>query len=211
MIVWAVITSLLSGLGVHARAQEPGIEYVAIRCDTKHGVLIIEKHVAANLSGVPRHPGTRTIDQMVGSKALPHDDGRQFPINDLVRSCKLGEARYLVRARARIFGSHVLGRCGAAEPSVELGVSRNGVELLVSLLMVDSCGDTDTSGLDVEELHISEPTQTMQLKATFEDPHGSVRMPFDVTYDFAALDGLTLEKVWKTAPLPAGHSSSAPR
>jgi hypothetical protein len=200
---------VLCRLVAPAQAGDQPVDYVSIDCDAAHGSLQIAKLRSASASLVPRDRWVRALDDMVGSKSLPGDDGFQFPINDLERACKIGNARYQVRLKAVIFGTHVLGRCGAADPSVEVSVLRNGLSVVDKFLMVDNCGDTGTTGLNVSVLEFLEPAGIMRLNATFED--GKQRLtPLALSFDTKSIKDLALEKVWDDLPMSSDNGVARP-
>jgi hypothetical protein len=201
---------LLCGLVQFVQAQDRAVDYVSIKCETSRAVMTIEKHVYVKVADLPKDSWTRSLDRMVGVRPLPRDDAFEFPTNDLVRSCTLGKARYVARVRARVFGSHVLGRCGAAEPGAGVTVTRDGVKLLNDFLMADNCFDTGTSGLDVNRLRLSELASSMTLQATLDNQKESSNMAFDLSYDYASMGDLTLERVWGARPMPPVGGASAP-
>ena len=189
-----------------ARDGHRTIDYVAIRCEAAQGVVAIEKHLDAASDDVPKGPGVRLLDRMVGYHPISGDDGTQFATNDLRATCRAGGAVYAVRLQAHVFGSHVQGRCGAAPTSVDVSVTRNGIPLLSGFLMGDSCGDTAAGDLGIARLWLSEPLQAMTLQGTLDDPAAATISPLELRFDFAALPTLTLEKAFAARP---GSSASA--
>jgi hypothetical protein len=202
-------TLMLCGFVAQVHAEDQPADYVSIECDAAHGSLLIEKHRSASASEIPHGRWIRALNDMVGSRPLPRDDGVEFPTNDLERACKIGKARYVVRLHAVIFGSHVLGRCGAADPGVEVSVRRNELKVLDKFLMVDNCGDTGTSGLDVSTLEFLEPAHAMRLNAMLDDESKGLT-PLTFTYDLESINDLTLQKVWGSRPVSSQNIVTPP-
>lgn len=204
-----LVAAALALAAAGAQAQE---DYVAIRCEPAQGIVRIEKHVDMPSSAIPRDPGVRALQDMVGSrpKEGAPDDGWLFPQRDLLRACVLGRARYVVRARAKIWGARAMGRCGAAPISVEVGVTRNGVILLKDFVMGDDCGSTGTSDMGIASVELSERVKTLTVYASMLGDEPPDRRYFDLRKPFAALPSLTLQQVYAERPAAPASAASAP-
>lgn len=190
-----------------AQAQE---DDVAIRCEPAQGVVRIERRVGVPRSPIPREPGVRDLQDMVGSKPKGEEDGWLFPQHDLVRTCILGHARYVVRARARIWGARAMGRCGAAPISVQARVTRNGAVLLNDFVMGDDCGDTGTSDMGIASVELRESTRMLTVYASMLGDEPPDRWFFELRKPFGALPALTLQQVYAERPAAPASAASAP-
>jgi len=188
----AVAAALCATVGfVTAHAQEPSAR---ITCEATAGRLRLDVWPEISAASAPHGRDVATYSRMVRHRNYPtpgheHDnwDSAEQPARDFVRRCTVLGARYVLTLRAHPFGTHALGRCGAALPSFDLSLTRNGQNLVDRLLLQDNCGDEDNA-VSVRRVIADENSRMMSLSLTAEDNFGTpegwpqrteVALPFD--------------------------------
>lgn len=133
-----------------AQAQVPSARFA---CEPAAGRLRIDVTPEVPQAAEPHGVDVATYTRMVETKPYrvagqePGYDSTQLPAHDFIRRCTLVGARYVMTLRAHPFGTHALGQCGAALPSFDVTLLRNGERLLDSLLLQDNCGAGENSSL----------------------------------------------------------------
>jgi len=188
----AVAAALCTTVGfVAAQAQEPGAR---MTCESAAGRLRLDIWPEISPASAPQGRDVATYSRMVRHENYPtpgheHDnwDSSEEPARDFVKRCTLLGARYVLTLRAHPFGTHALGRCGAALPSFDLSLTRDGQRLLDPLLLQDNCGD-EGNAVGVTRVIADENSRAMSLSliadgqfdaASGWPPRVDVVIPFD--------------------------------
>jgi hypothetical protein len=154
--------------------------YVTITCDNTKQSLSIAEHIAESETAIPKTPGTHGLDGMLEFVPAGESDGIIKIKAPLKKNCRIGKADYRLVILPYNYNPRAQGMCGAAAPSAQMSVWRNGKLLVHKLVFRMQCpadGAMDTEIETVSFLEIGrravfairEKNQAGQKSVSFDD------------------------------------------
>lgn len=152
-----LVTVLMFAPGSSVSAHENSVwPYVTIFCDKTKQVLTISEGNADSESDIPRNANAWGLNEMLQFMPIGTEDGItevKFPHK---QECKIAKSTYQIAVQPYNYNHRIQGMCGAAAPSAQLTIFRNGKVFISNLVFRINCvadGDTDNK---IEEVSFSE-------------------------------------------------------
>jgi hypothetical protein len=152
-----LVTVLMLVLGSSVSAHENSVwPYVTISCDKIKQVLIVSEGTADSEAEIPRNANAWGLDEMLQFMPIGTEDGITEVKSPLRQECKIAKSTYQIAIQPYNYNHRIQGMCGAAAPSAQLTIFRNGKIFIRNLVFRINCladGDTDNK---IEEILFSE-------------------------------------------------------
>jgi hypothetical protein len=153
--------------------------YVTITCDNAKQSLSIAEHIAESETAIPKTLSTYGLDGMLEFVPAGESDGVMKIKAPLKKNCRIGKADFRLVILPHLYNPRVQGMCGAAAPSVQMSVWRNGKLLLDKLLFRVHCPTDGATDTEIEAASFSELGRRVVFAIREKNHAGQKSLSFD--------------------------------
>jgi hypothetical protein len=185
------IVAMVAAVSAHAEFSN----YAQVSCNEHNLVVTISELQTEDEAELIAVPGTQSVT-LRSLVRLVSDDRGDFLIKDhhWKSSCVLGAGDYALQISPWKYNAKINGLCGALDPSIELSVSRNGIQLIERLVFSGSCDGTWNEKLIIESVSFDELGRIATFVVTNSgDERQEVKVPY------LGLEKIGRHELWTTS------------
>ncbi|MDB5814681.1 MAG: hypothetical protein JWN23_1798 [Rhodocyclales bacterium] len=155
-----------------------GFPYATVSCDKTNQRIVVSEKIAETEDEIPKDKSSMGLDGMLEISPIGEEDGVLKVKKYLNRTCILGKAKYRLIVKPHFFNNRVQGMCGAAAPSINLAVYKNGKIIMRDFIFKINCPSEGDLNNKVNEVLIDDKSLSVIFSIAKAKDNKNITIPF---------------------------------